>query len=221
MRSRPLTWLSLSAMLFVTGACLWRLGGRWPSEQIVASSPQIRVQAPASLALRVTSPSPFTPLNKPGTLASPPTASPLTHHASRITHPSSLRLSNTSTPLSQLLRRPTAILLENALLDTAQPAALSIPDHLRAHGDPGAYVVQSRALLDDAFRARLSAAGANIVAYIPNQAYLVRASQAVAQQLQADSGTQAVLPYEPYFKLKPPLLALALEQQTVPENSPA
>ena len=56
------------------------------------------------------------------------------------------------------------------------------------------------------------------MAYIPNQAYLVRASQAVAQQLQADPRTQAVLPYEPYFKLKPPLLALAVEQQPLPEN---
>ena len=41
----------------------------------------------------------------------------------------------------------------------------------------------------------------------------------VAQQLQADPRTQAVLPYEPYFKLKPPLLALAVEQQPLPENS--
>jgi subtilisin family serine protease/subtilisin-like proprotein convertase family protein len=64
----------------------------------------------------------------------------------------------------------------------------------------------------------LSAAGASIVAYIPNQAYLVRASQAVAQQLQADPQTQAVLPYEPYFKLGPPLLVLAVEQQPLPAN---
>jgi subtilisin family serine protease/subtilisin-like proprotein convertase family protein len=162
---------------------------------------------------------PVSRLSQPGAIRSPPTAAPLTHHASRITHPLSLRLSNTPASLSQLLRRPTAILLENALLDTAQPAGLSIPDHLRAHGDPGAYMVQSRVPLDDAFRARLSAAGADIVAYIPNQAYLVRASQAIAQQLQADPRTQAVLPYEPYFKLKPPLLALAVEQQPLPENS--
>jgi subtilisin-like proprotein convertase family protein len=121
-------------------------------------------------------------------------------------------------PLGQLVRSRTAILLENALLDTAQPLALAIPGHLRAQGDPGAYVVQSRAPLDEAFRARLQAAGAVIVAYIPNQAYLVRASEAAAQQLQADPGMQAVLPYEPYFKLKPPLLALAVEQQPLPDN---
>jgi subtilisin-like proprotein convertase family protein len=118
----------------------------------------------------------------------------------------------------QLVRSPTVLLLESAWLDTAQPLALAIPDHLRAQGDPGAYVVQSRLPTDDAFRARVQAAGAVIVAYIPNQAYLVRASQAIAQQLQADSGTQAVLPYEPYFKLKPPLLAFAVEQQPLSDN---
>jgi subtilisin-like proprotein convertase family protein len=162
---------------------------------------------------------PFPLLSQPGALNSPSATGSLTNHASRITNHLAFRLSNTSTPLGQLVHTPTAILLENALLDTAQPVALSIPDHLRAHGDPGAYVVQSRAPLDDAFRARLSAAGAGIVAYIPNQAYLVRASQAVAQQLQADPQTQAVLPYEPYFKLKPPLLALAVGQKPLPDDS--
>ena len=179
-------------MLFVTGACVWRLGNRWPPRRTAASSPQ----APAPSALAIT------------------------HHASRITHhpPLTLRLSNTSTPFPQLVHSPTAILLENVLLDTAQPIALSIPDHLRAHGDPGAYVVQSRSPLDDACRARLQAAGAVIVAYIPNQAYLVCASQTVAEQLRADPRTQSVLTYEPYYKLKPPLLALAVEQQPLPDN---
>jgi subtilisin-like proprotein convertase family protein len=112
-----------------------------------------------------------------------------------------------------------AILLENALLDTAQPVVLSIPDHLRAQGDPSAYVVQSRARLDNAFRALLQAAGADIVSYIPNYAYLVRASAAAAQRLATDSQVQAVLPYEPYYKLKPPLLQLAVEQTPLPENA--
>ena len=41
-------------------------------------------------------------------------------------------LTNTSTPLAQLVRRSTALLLENAWLETARPVALPIPDHLRA-----------------------------------------------------------------------------------------
>ena len=84
-------------------------------------------------------------------------------------------------------RSDTAILLENALLDTAQPATLAIPDHLRAQGDPGSYVVQARGPIDAGFRSLLKAAGASVVSYIPNNAYLVRASGAVAQQLQADA----------------------------------
>src|ERR1039457_5112021 len=218
MRSRPSIWLLVSVMLFVTGACCWRLGNKRAAERAAAPSLGPHAQTPVSRASGIMRTPPVSRLSQPGAIRSPPTAAPLTHHASRITHPLSLRLSNTPASLSQLLRRPTAILLENALLDTAQPAGLSIPDHLRAHGDPGAYMVQSRVPLDDAFRAGLSAAGADIVAYIPNQAYLVRASQAVAQQLQADPRTQAVVPYEPYFKLKPPLLALAVEQQLLPEN---
>jgi subtilisin-like proprotein convertase family protein len=158
-------------------------------------------------------------LSQPGLLSSSSlTANPPTNHASPITHPLPFRLSNTLTPLGQLIRSPTAILLENALLDTTQPIALAIPEHLRAKGDPGAYVVQSRAPLDDAFRARLRAGGAVIVSYIPNQAYLVRASETAAERLRADPQTQAVVPYEPYFKLKPPLLGLAVEQQPLPVN---
>jgi hypothetical protein len=151
---------------------------------------------------------------------SPPATPAAARHPTRKTDPLTFRLSNTPAPLGELLRRPAALLLENALLDTTQQVDLPIPDHLRSRGDPGAYVVQSRAPLNDAFRARLQAAGAAIVAYIPNQAYLVRAPEAVARQLRADPLTQTVLPYEPYFKLKPPLLALAVEQQPLPDNRP-
>src|ERR1035437_737645 len=218
MRSRSLTWLLLSVMLFVTGACVWRLRNQWPAGRMTASSPQAHAPSHVSRASRVTSSSPLEILSETAPHNSLPAAPSATQHATRNTNPLALRLSNTPTPFRQLVRSPTALLLENALLDTAQPVALSIPDHLRAHGDPGAYVVQSRAPLDDAFRARLQAAGAVIVAYIPNQAYLVRASKTIAQQLRADPRTQAVLPYEPYFKLKPPLLALAVEQQPLPDS---
>jgi subtilisin-like proprotein convertase family protein len=129
------------------------------------------------------------------------------------------RLSNTTQPLRQLVRNPNAILLENALLDTTQPANLPIPASLRAQGDPGAYLVQARGPLDESFRALLRQAGARMVCYIPNNACLVRASQAVARQLAAAPQTQAVLPYEPYYKLKPWLLQAALDQVPLPGNS--
>jgi subtilisin family serine protease len=73
--------------------------------------------------------------------------------------------------------------------------------------------------LDNAFRSRLSQAGASVVAYIPNNAYLVRASAAAAQVLAGDPQTRAVLAYEPYYKLKGPLLKLAVQAEPLEENS--
>ena len=129
------------------------------------------------------------------------------------------RLSNTTKPVGQLLRDDKAILLANALVDTARPVSLPIPDSLRAHGDPGSYIVQARGPLDDAFRALLREAGATVVAYIPNNAYLVRMPASVAQQLSAGAQTQTVLPYEPYYKLDAPLLKLAVTDQPLPEGA--
>jgi len=73
--------------------------------------------------------------------------------------------------------------------------------------------------LDNDFRARLQAAGATIVSYIPNNAYLVRVSEAGAQQLASNPRTQAVLPYEPYYKLEPGLLKLAVEGKPLPPDT--
>jgi len=129
------------------------------------------------------------------------------------------RLQNTRMPLSQLVRDPHAILLENALIDTRQPLPDQLPPSLRAGGDPGSYVVQATGLVDDAFRARLSGVGAQIVSYIPNNAYLVRASAAAARQLQTQPGVQAVLPFAPVYKLKSELLAYALDAEPLPAGA--
>src|SRR5208283_5328185 len=77
------------------------------------------------------------------------------------------RLSNTTKTIGQLTGDRHAILLENAFIDTSEPLNLSIPKHLQAQGDPGAYIVQAHGPIDAAFRAMLAAAGAQIVAYIP------------------------------------------------------
>src|SRR5262249_30252540 len=58
-----------------------------------------------------------------------------------------------------------------------------------------------------------------IVSYIPNNAYLVRASASAAHELEGNPQTQTVQPYEPYFKLKPGLLSLAVGQLPLPEGS--
>ena len=94
-----------------------------------------------------------------------------------------------------------AILLENALIDSSQPLNFSIPKNLQSQGDPGAYIVQARGPIDNAFRAMLARSGAEIVSYIPNDAYLVRAPAGVANGLTGNPLTQAVIPYEPYYKI--------------------
>src|SRR5207247_1201860 len=128
-------------------------------------------------------PLPFHLLTQAGNLnassATPPTNS---DRADRFAN----RLSNTTKPLKELIHSDHAILLQNALIDTERPIELSIPEHLRAQGDPGSYIVQSRTPLDGAFRSLLKKAGAQIVSYIPNNAYLVRASAATAARLKAD-----------------------------------
>ena len=71
------------------------------------------------------------------------------------------------------------------MIDTGAKLNLAIPKNLQAAGDPGAYIVQARGPVDEAFRAQLAAAGAQIVSYIPNNAYLVRISAGGAAGLAA------------------------------------
>ena len=153
------------------------------------------------------------------------------------------RLSNTTKSLDQLTGDRHAILLENALIDSSQPLNLSIPKNLQSQGDPGAYIVQARGPIDNAFRAMLARSGAEIVSYIPNDAYLVRAPAGVANGLAGNPLTQAVIPFEPYYKISssmpvtvgqktfssapmktnraagPSLLALAVKQSPLPAGT--
>ena len=126
------------------------------------------------------------------------------------------RLSNTSKTLDELTTSPRGILLENALIDTAALVDLKIPAHLRATGEPGAYIVQARAMVNAPFRAALANAGAQIVSYIPNNAYLVQLSAGGAAVLRGNAEVAAVMPFEPYFKLQASLLGLAVEQKPLP-----
>jgi len=129
------------------------------------------------------------------------------------------RVSNTTEALSTFLRRDSALLLENATLDTASALPASIPAHLRSVGDPGAYIVQARGVVTEAFRARLREAGATLVSYIPNNAWLVRASAARVAWLQAQPEVLAAIPFEPFYKIKSTLLPLAVDQQPLPAGT--
>jgi subtilisin-like proprotein convertase family protein len=127
-----------------------------------------------------------------------------------------LRLSNTRADITALARRETAVLLRNAFIDTASPEPLRIPEALRAQGDPGSYIVQSRGPAGEAFRQELQRQGVAIVSYIPNNAWLVRATAEAARQLAQAPLTQSVLPFEPYYKLEPALLELAAREPALP-----
>jgi len=129
------------------------------------------------------------------------------------------RLTNTAKPIGTLVNDRRAILLENALIDTGSPLNLSIPKHLQAQGDPGAYIVQARGPITAAFRAMLAQAGAEIVSYIPNDAYLVHVQAGGAGALAGNPLVQSVIPYEPYYKIQASLLGLAVEQKYLPATA--
>jgi len=146
-------------------------------------------------------------------------SAPLHVSTLNLTNPLAFRLTNTTQSLGQLTTKPHAILLENALIDTDARLALNIPAHLKAGAKPGAYIVQARGLVNAPFRALLTAAGAQMVSYIPNNAYLVKATANEAGLLAASPLVQAVLPYEPYYKLQPSLLGLAVAQKPLPPGT--
>lgn len=220
MRWRPLIWLCLSVLFFTAAAYFWQLGNKWEARKAKAgpaAAPQATSatnNASAGKAPRLTGQSPA---------ATTQSASSAGVLGSAAQHPApgsrfAFRLSNTKKSVGELTHDDKAILLENALVDTAGSKDLGIPTHLKSAGDPGSYIVQSKGALDDNFRAMLAKAGATIVSYIPNNAYLVRASADVAGGLGADGQVQAVLPYEPYYKLKSSLLKMAIEQQPLPSD---
>jgi subtilisin-like proprotein convertase family protein len=148
-----------------------------------------------------------------------PAAPPKTFSTLNLTNPLAFRLTNTAQSLRQLAAKPHAILLQNALIDTDARLDLPIPAHLKAAGQPGAYIVQARGVVDGAFRSLLTAAGASVVSYIPNNAYLVNATVAQAGALAGSPLVQVVLPFEPYYKLQPALLGLAVNEQPLPPGT--
>ncbi|HOX03978.1 MAG TPA: S8 family serine peptidase [Candidatus Paceibacterota bacterium] len=127
------------------------------------------------------------------------------------------RIRNTAQPLRELARKETALLLRNAWIDTAAPGSVDVPVHLRAGEDAASYLVQARGPIDPAFRRQLEEAGARIVSYIPHNAYLVRVDASGARRLSGMDRTQAVLPFEPYYKLEPELLSWAVNGRSLPD----
>ena len=170
---------------------------------------------------KLSTPSPVKPVASVASVASNQlaTAAAASHSAADLTNRLAFRLANTTKTLGELTVMPHAILLQNAFLDTDAKLDLTIPKQLSAGPEPGAFIVQARGVIDARFRAALAAAGGQIVSYIPNNAYLVRLSAAGAAVLSGNGLVQAVLPYEPYYKVNPSLLGLVVEQKPLPPGT--
>jgi subtilisin-like proprotein convertase family protein len=204
-------WFGISLLCFVGALYCWRLANKWEARKHAGSATpnaQTKEQLPAARSHSTVSAS-----TVPLVLLSQP------QPAVRATNWLAYRFKNTSKSTGQLLRDDRAILLENATIDTSRPLGFSMPEHLRATGDPGSYIVQAHGAVDDKFRAALSAAGAKIISYIPNNAYLVRVTQSGAELMSGNPQTQTVLPYEPAYKLKAQLFKLAMDAQPLPEGT--
>ncbi|MEJ0091424.1 MAG: S8 family serine peptidase [Limisphaerales bacterium] len=191
MRLRSTFWILLGLLLLAGAWLFWPSGQRNAMQKQTIARPDFAATRPASTA---------PPLFAAGKNATNTTA------ASARTNRFAWRLSNTTKTIGQLTGDPHAILLENALIDSSASLNLAIPKNLQAQGDPGAYIVQARGPVDNAFRSRLAAAGAQIVSYIPNNAYLVTISAGGAAGLAGQPGVQSVIPYEPYYKLPESLM---------------
>ena len=206
MRRRPLLWLAISLACFAAAVYFWNLGNKWAG----------RSAAPATTPVQTNQARGFPLTSRTGNLNAASTPDPVlspTNRALRFAY----RLSNTQAKIGELTRTPTAVLLENALIDTRANLDLPFPAHLRASDEPGAWIVQAKGQTTPEFRSMLTAAGAQIVSYIPNNAYLVTGSKAVADSLHGKA--QAVLAYEPYYKLKSSLLRSAAQMELLPKNT--
>ena len=213
MRLKTRHWFLLSLLLFVVAGYFWRLGEQRRARTHSPAPTNSPTAAPPPFALAVTNYAAPTNILRPR-FALMATNPPNLVVTNRLAY----RLNNSTQSFAQLLRNEHAVLLRNALIDTALPGRSEIPAPLRAQGDPGSYIVQARGAITVAFRDGLVRAGAEIISYVPNNAFLVRAPADAARLLSAVPGTSAVLPFEPYYKLDAALLPLAVKQELSPHG---
>lgn len=217
MRMKSRSWFLLSLLLLLAAGFFWRLGEQ---RRLREQPSEGATNAPARLTVWerfIRLPSVLTG-KTPSREARP--AAPKPPELLSLSNDPRLpfRLRNSQKKEAELFRSETAVLLRNALVETMEPVNLNIPAHLRAQGDPGSYLVQARGTIDQNFRDVLRGAGAEVVSYVPNNTYLVRASAAVAQQVRVSPRVQSVLPFEPYYKLDMTLLPLAVRREAMPAD---
>jgi subtilisin-like proprotein convertase family protein len=212
MRSRPTFWILL-ALLLAAGAWLF-----WPSANRVSAGKNSALKQTISAHKKIVTPNSVT-VKSASTAPTLFAAGKISTNAVAKVNPFAHRLSNTTKTIGELTDDRHAILLANALIDTDAKLNFSIPKNLQSQGDPGAYIVQADGPIDNAFRALLAAAGAQIVSYIPNNAYLVRMSASGAAEMSGEPTTEAVIPYEPYYKISSSLLGAAVDEKSLPDDA--
>lgn len=218
MQLRTRTWLVICVLSLVGAAVFWRLGEqRLAGRAGTTSVPTVQPAAVPSAATPLLSPSSPSATTSPAqpTASSAPPSPAASLIAPSATNRASLRLRNTTRSIDELARDDRAVLLRNALIDTTSGTALPIPDHLRAGAEAGSYVVQARGIVSEKFREAITSAGASVVSYLPNNAFLVAATAAQSERLARSAGVGAVFAFEPYFKLEPALLPKAVQQEPV------
>ncbi|EEF59226.1 S8 family serine peptidase, partial [Pedosphaera parvula] len=207
---RRLVWLLLG-LLCIGGLAYYRHVGELRQQDKITPKLAAQGESQSAAVHKTQVPSPFQMLTKKVAAKAAEKAT----NSSRFPY----RLSNTTKTVNQLAKSETGVLMANALIDTADSTQLAIPEHLRAPKDNGSFIVQARGPVDDSFRLALHAAGAEIVSYVPNNAYLVRMSDSEAATLRGNYRVQSVLTYEPYYKLETGLLKSAVEQTALPEGT--
>lgn len=205
MRWKPLAWFLVSLLCFVAAVYFWQWGEQRAGQE----------------GARPTEPTSMAPLSNDGTgdvdlVSQPATGTNGLSSEPLLDEAFPYRLRNTPAAIAELVRSESALLLENALVDTALARRLPVPDHLRSKGDPGTYIVQARGPITKAFRQAIDQAGGTVVSYVPNNAYLVRASAGDVALIEASPLTQSSMPFEPYYKLKGALLEMAVKQEELP-----
>src|SRR5436190_3278407 len=140
MRRRFFIWLLLITACFLGALYLWRSGPQPAGEKTAATAPTpttTATPAAASIARQRPTPEP----EKFETVKSASTAPVMFDHPAVATNNPvadarlKYRLSNTEKSLDELARSDRAILLENALIDSARPVQFDIPESLRNQGD--------------------------------------------------------------------------------------
>ena len=204
MRFTARTWAILSVILFTGGFYSWYHGN-----ELQARRKALRGQEaePASNAV------------PGGVLTNLLSTAALTAPTSAAPKKVSLRVANTKESVRALSVSDKAILLRNALIDTSTGTSPEIPAHLRTEGEASSYVVQAKGTVGPAFRQALRDHGAELVSYIPNNAYLVRVAPSQVEELKQDSTVGAMVVFEPYYKLAGKLLKQAVDETPMAPDS--